>query len=103
MIVASKTFTDISYNYNKMYLSTRYFWLPLSQLRSFPQKFLQIYTDHVLFFTLLSLFCFFFLFIEKVDEIITLVFQYINMLKAQGYQQWVLEEERVRFSLSSYK
>ncbi|VDL58087.1 unnamed protein product [Hymenolepis diminuta] len=32
--------------------------------------------------------------LEKVDEIITLIFQYINMLKAEGYQQWVLEEER---------
>ncbi|KAM7541264.1 hypothetical protein Aperf_G00000021084 [Anoplocephala perfoliata] len=31
---------------------------------------------------------------EQVDEIITLIFQYINMLKAEGYQQWVLEEER---------
>ncbi|KAM3177861.1 hypothetical protein ACTXT7_003698 [Hymenolepis weldensis] len=33
--------------------------------------------------------------LERVDEIITLVFQYINMLKAEGYQQWVLEEERL--------
>nr|CDS30270.2 insulin degrading enzyme [Hymenolepis microstoma] len=32
--------------------------------------------------------------LEKVDEIITLVFQYINMLKQEGFQQWVLEEEK---------
>ena len=30
--------------------------------------------------------------IEHVDDIVTLVFQYLNMLRAAGPQEWVFEE-----------
>ena len=33
--------------------------------------------------------------LDHVDDIITLVFQYINMLRFEGYQEWILQEERV--------
>ena len=35
------------------------------------------------------------LFAEHVDDIITLIYQYINMLKKEGPQQWVFQECRV--------
>lgn len=34
---------------------------------------------------------------DNVDEVITLVFQYLNMLKHEGFQQWIFEEQRVSF------
>ena len=32
--------------------------------------------------------------IEHVDDIVTLVFQYLNMLRAAGPQRWVFDECR---------
>ena len=31
---------------------------------------------------------------EHVDDIVTLIFQYINMLKKEGPQDWVFQESR---------
>nr|CDS15260.1 insulin degrading enzyme [Echinococcus granulosus] len=32
--------------------------------------------------------------LDNVDEVITLVFQYLNMVKYVGFQQWIFEEEK---------
>ena len=37
----------------------------------------------------------FLLSLERIDDIITMVFQYLNMVKQAGIQKWILDEERV--------
>ena len=44
----------------------------------------------------LSLIILFFTISEYVDDIVTLIFQYLNMLRKEGPQEWVYEECRVR-------
>ncbi len=42
-------------------------------------------------------------FVDRIDDIISLVFQYVNMLKREGVQEWIFKEERVSCMASMSK